>query len=143
MAIPDYQKIMLPLLQPVASTGKVPVRDAVDQICIEFSLTDAETVQMLPSGNQKIIDNRVGWASTYLKKAGLLSYPQRGMIEVTDRGRKVLADSPTAINVKFLRQFPEFVEFQTPQSDDSDSSDQNLQVSEQSGTPEEILEASF
>lgn len=143
MAIPDYQTVMLPLLKLVASAGKLSLRDAVKRICGEFNLTDAEAAQVLPSGNQRIIDNRVGWARTYLKKAGLLSYPQRGMVEITDRGRKVLADKPITINVKFLKQYPEFVEFQAPQSEDQSDLNSNVQSPEAPGTPEEILEASF
>ena len=79
----------------------------------------------------------------YLKKAGLLSYPQRGTIELKDPGRKNLDDLPRAINVKFLTQFHEFVGFQTPQQNDSDNAPTGLYLLEQSGSPEEILEASF
>ena len=87
MAIPDYQTVMLPLLKLVGDVGPIRIRDAVIKIAEHFNLTDSEITELLPSGNSKVIDNRVGWARTYLKKAGLLHYPQRGVIEVTERER--------------------------------------------------------
>jgi len=68
---------------------------------------------LLPSGQQAIFDNRVGWARTYLKKAGLLETPRRGFLKITERGLKVIENSPNEINVEFLSQFPEFITFRT------------------------------
>jgi restriction system protein len=59
-----------------------------------------------------VFRNRIGWAGTYLKKAGLIEYPKRGFIQITDRGKKVIGQKPQKINVAFLKQFAEFVEFQ-------------------------------
>src|SRR5690606_33310762 len=72
-----------------------------------------ERQMRLPSGKQTIIRNRVGWARTYLKKAGLLSVPTRGSIQITDRGLQALQECPERVDVKYLKQFPEFVEFHT------------------------------
>jgi restriction system protein len=68
MAIPDYQTLMLPVLQSGAA-GEVSVRDAIDRLAKEFKLTDAERAELLPSGKQAIFTNRVQWAKTYLVKA--------------------------------------------------------------------------
>jgi restriction system protein len=139
MAIPDYQTVMLPLLRLVAKHGKVKLRDARAMISEEFKLTEHEKAALLPSGKQLIIYNRVGWASAYLRKAGLLWLPQRGLMEITERGRKVLADNPSSINVKFLEQFPEFVEFRTVNANqDGQKLSEGGYVA--SGTPEEMLE---
>jgi len=78
MAIPDYQTIMLPLLQ-FAGDGKVhSKREAVDSLASEFSLTDEERRELLPSGKQGLLDNRVAWAKSYLKQARLIGTPKRG-----------------------------------------------------------------
>lgn len=65
----------------------------------------------LPSGQQSVFDNRVGWANTYLRKAGLLSRPKRGCVQITQRGKDVLADNPIAIDNLYLQRFAEFREF--------------------------------
>lgn len=139
MAIPDYQTVMLPLLKLVAKHGKLKLKDARVMIADELNLSEQEKAALLPSGKQPIIYNRVGWASTYLRKAMLLALPQRGVMEITDRGKKVLSDIPPLINVKFLEQFPEFVVFRTV-SDEEDVPKVTEAIDAASGTPEEVLE---
>ena len=140
MAIPDYQAVMLPLLKLVAKQGRVKLKDARAMIADEFKLSEEEKAALLPSGKQPIIYNRVGWASTYLRKAGLLSLPQRGIMEITERGKKVLSENPTSINVKYLEQFPEFVEFRTVSEEEDDGKVAVKAVDAAHGTPEEVLE---
>ncbi len=76
-----------------------------------FSLTEEEIEELLPSGQQTVIVNRVAWARTYLKKAGLLDNPKRGYVAISEKGKEVIAKNPPEINVQFLNQFPEFQEF--------------------------------
>ena len=68
--IPDYQSLMLPLLKLVSDGQEHKYRDLIESLAIEFEVTDEERKELLASGNQAIFDNRVGWAKTYLKKAG-------------------------------------------------------------------------
>lgn len=139
--IPDYQSIMLPYLKVVADRNEYNHRDLIETLAQNFKATDDERERMLPSGGQKIFDNRVGWARTYLKKAGLIESTRRAYVRITDRGLKVLSENPTLINVKFLKQFPEFIEFQTTKKENSDSEfDDHLESSE---TPEELLETAY
>ena len=113
MAIPDYQTVMLPLLKLTSDGKEHQIREAVNTLADQFKLTEAERKETPPSGGE-IFDNRVRWAQTYLKKAGLLSYPKRGYLQITKAGQNVTSQKPVKIDLKFLRQFPEFVEFQAP-----------------------------
>lgn len=113
MPIPDYESAMLPLLRFAADGTEHRFRDAVEQLAVQFKLSDAERAEMLPSGTAPLFDNRVGWARTYLKQAGLLESPKRGLFKITDRGRAVLAGTPSQINAAFLDQFEEFRAFRT------------------------------
>jgi restriction system protein len=138
MSIPDYQSLMLPLLN-TAADGKVHTkREALNELAAQFGLTENERKELLPSGNQEIFDNRLGWARTYLKKAGLIQYTQRGHFQITDRGKDVLAQKPEVINVAYLRQFPEFREFHSPKRTptDAEPSESSESITE---TPEELL----
>jgi restriction system protein len=110
MAIPDYQTLMLPVLQ-CSAAGEVSVRDAVERLAREFKLTDEERTELLPSGKQAIFTNRVQWAKTYLVKAGLLQATRRGHFTITERGRAVLAQNLRRIDNGFLDQFEEFRQF--------------------------------
>jgi restriction system protein len=113
VTIPDFQSIFLPLLELSKEGNHISNRDAVDRLAEYFSLTEDEREELLPSGRQRLFDNRVNWPKTYLKKAGLLSQPARGIFQITDRGREVLAHPPEKLNVRFLRNFDEFLEFHT------------------------------
>lgn len=114
MAIPDYQTLMLPVLRLAGLGDVIRLRDAYAALAEEFDLSDEERKTLLPSGSQATFNNRVGWARTYLVKAGLLSSPKRGHFAITQRGRQVLESPPGRIDVKFLRQFDEFNDFQKP-----------------------------
>jgi len=140
MAIPDYQSLMLPLLKIISDGKEITFRDAVESLAKEFDVSEEERKELLPSGQSPVFDNRVGWARTYLKKSGLLESPRRGTLKITDKGLKILSQKPENINVKFLKQFPEFVEFQTPKRD---SVGQETIYEEETHTPEELLDDSY
>ena len=86
MPIPDYQTCMLPLLKFLSDKQEHSLRETVDQLAKQFKLSDQEMKEMLPSGQQAIFNNRVGWARTYLGKAGLLEGTRRGYFRITQRG---------------------------------------------------------
>ena len=138
MSVPDYQSLMLPVLKAVSDRKEYKIRDIIETLAIEFQLTDEDRKELLPSGQQPIFDNRVAWAKTYLKKAGLVDSPRRATIVITQRGLDVLSQKPSGINVKFLRRFPEFIEFQTSKRDEEESQEEILQQ-----TPEETLENAY
>jgi restriction system protein len=118
--IPDYQTLMLPVLQ-AAKHDAVSISDVIPQLADEFGLTDAERAEMLPSGRITLFANRVHWAKTYLKQAGLIQQPRRAYYELTDRGRKALESNPSRIDNAYLSQFPEFIAFKTrSRSDDAE-----------------------
>lgn len=112
MAIPDYQSIMLPLLRLAGDGEEHSLRETIETLADQFSLSDEERRELLPSGRQPTFDNRVGWVRTYMKKAGLLESTRRGYYKITERGQGVLGENPSEINTAYLRRFPEFVEFQ-------------------------------
>src|ERR1700679_2044845 len=119
MAIPDYQSAMLPFLRLAADGVEHRFRDAVEHLAREFDLTDSERAERLPSGTAPLFDNRVGWARTYLKQAGLLESPRRGIFRITELGRQLLAENPTRIDVGRLDHYDGFRAFRTRRRDTS------------------------
>ena len=113
MPIPDYQTIMLPFLKFVSDGEEHTLREIINGLADEFGLDPEERKELLPSGKQPVFDNRVGWASTYLKKARVVETPKRALYRITDRGQKALKQEPDRVDIKFLEQFPEFKEFKT------------------------------
>jgi restriction system protein len=117
MAIPDYQTAMLPLLRLAADGREHRFRDAVELLAQEFQVTDQERSEMLPSGSAPTFDNRVGWARTYLKQAGLLSSPRRGIFQITENGKKLLSRGLARIDTELLDQYADFRAFRARRRD--------------------------
>ncbi|MBH5319372.1 restriction endonuclease [Paenibacillus sp. GSMTC-2017] len=147
MPVPNYQVIMLPLLRFSSDEMEHSLRESVDFLAEYFQLTEDERQEMLPSGKQTLFQNRVAWASTYLRKSLLLEATKRGSFKITERGAAVVKQNPTEINVRFLMQFQEFIDFLSHKKDNNDDSENDLIVRENSindeKTPEEALEYSY
>ncbi|WP_422029456.1 winged helix-turn-helix domain-containing protein [Roseovarius sp.] len=110
--IPDYQSLMRPVLE-LAASGEVKISDAVSELERKLRLSDEEKSEMLPSGKQTRFANRVHWARSYLKQAGLLRNTRRGYFDITAEGRNVLAEHPDRIDAKFLERYEQFLEFKS------------------------------
>ena len=129
---------MLPLLKFAGDNQEHSMREAIEHIADIFNLSDQDRKELLPSGSQYTIDNRVGWAKIYLQKAGLLESPKRSYFKITPLGLDVLKQNPPEINVKFLEQFPSFVEFRnTKKEKEYKTESGSIQ------TPQELLEEGF
>src|SRR5436190_15379000 len=104
MAIPDYETLMLPLLNLAGANanGELPVLDAVKALADKYGLTEEERRELLPSGATFKFSSRVSWAATYLKKAGLLEAPRRSYLRITKRGLDALQQKPAKIDGDFL-----------------------------------------
>ncbi len=142
MSIPDYQTFMLPVLRKAAG-GEVKISSVIEELAEEFSLSDDEKAELLPSGKQTVVANRIHWAKTYLKQAGLVDATRRGHFVISDRGRAVLAKNPSAIDNSLLETFTEFQNFKnkqkTPSADGGDESEPELPSSGDKRTPDEVM----
>ena len=112
MAIPTFQEIMLPILKLNSDGQMHSVKECVEHLEQEFQLTDEEKQERVPSGKQRTFYNRVTWALTHIKKAGLLeSQGKRGNYRITEEGRKLLFENPQIINAKLLRGYASYRDF--------------------------------
>ncbi|MDI9700131.1 restriction endonuclease [Burkholderia cenocepacia] len=148
MPIPGYQSLMLPVLELAADQKEHRFRDVVETLAGKFQLTDEDRNTLLPSGTAPLFDNRVGWARTYLKQAGLVESKKRGFFNITSRGLALLAQHPTKIDNTVLDQFPEFAAFRQKKVDDSPSGQNKILSTKVSpppvdSTPEELFAQAY
>lgn len=139
MAIPQFKYFILPFLENLSDDEEHSIKDIEEALAVKFELTEDELGKTTPSGRMTIVRNRVGWAKTYLKKAGLVEAPKRALFKITKEGQKVLAQKPEMIDPKFLDQFSSFHEFMY--GDGVDNVQEKTDASE--NTPEEIMEAGY
>jgi restriction system protein len=142
MAIPDYQTCMLPFLDFLDDGAEHSLGETENALAAHFEVTASEQAELLPSGQQRIFRNRIGWARTYLKKAALIESPRRGVFNITERGRHVLISKPARIDAKFLEQFPEFIQFRDISKTTGDAA-LPIDTTPTQSTPEESIEKAY
>ncbi len=142
MPIPDFQTLMRPLLQLHADGAEHLNRDLVAQLAEQFFLTEEERRELLPSGGARLFDNRIGWAKTHLNQAGLLASTRRAISVITARGQQALLENTDRIDLRVLQNFEDFREFRNRRKDEEESTPQ-IEDSQNSKTPEEILENAY
>lgn len=143
--IPKYEEIMLPLLELISDGKEHSLSKTVEGLSAHFQLTEKEIRELLPSGSQPIFRNRVGWARTYMKKAGLLSSTKRAYFKITKRGLELLNENLSEINSKFLERYEEFVEFKSIKRNKKNEVTQQPELFDlkTDKTPEEALEYAY
>ena len=143
MSIPDYQTLMLPVLK-LSANESVRVADLVTRIAAEFSLTEEDLEELLPSGQTRRLNNRIHWAKTYLSKAGLLESPNRGYFVATQEGRKVLESSPDRISNEFLIRYEKFQDFRARGKETGATKNGvDLSLPDNPATPEEQIDNAY
>lgn len=139
MPVPKFFEMIKPLLSEVGD-GEVHTLNELKRVMAKsFSLTDEDVAELLPSGRQTVFSNRLGWASTYLVKAGLLERPARAAVKITPEGKRVLKEDPPVIDPDYLDQFESFREFRYPSSSESAPSEQEQTME----TPDDTFEEAF
>ena len=138
MPIPDYQTLMRPVLELHGDGAEHATKAVVATMADQFGLTADERAELLPSGRQTTIANRVHWAVTYLAQAGVLDRPRRAFSVITERGKDLLARTTGPVNVKVLEQFPEFQAFRARTKTKTKTADSLEAVAEASPPAEAI-----
>ena len=137
--VPPYHTLMLPLLKVMGTRNEMTTKQMRDEVAKNLGLTLEALSQRLPSGTQNAFDNRMGWARTYLFKAGLLERPRRATYAISETGKKLLAHPPSVIDVDFLRSYEQFNQFFGSSKSDKESL-ASTDVIDDELTPEEQIE---
>ena len=143
MPVPDFQTLMLPALRVLGQQSPRTTNEARQALSRECGLSEQDLAELLPSGRQTTFANRVAWAYSYLKQASLIGAPRRGVYEITERGRGVLAENPKRIDISFLSRFPEFQAFRQPSTGSDSLEPTTAPIAVQELTPDEQIRAGY
>ena len=140
--IPDFQSFMLPLLEFIGKNDEVSMKILKEGMIKRFNITEEEQEQKTPNGKQFTYYNRIAWAISYLKMAGLISYPQRGIYKISAQGKNILKNPPDKISIAYLKQFESFTKNRNPvRTKKVNIDDTEQEISEK--TPDELFELSY
>lgn len=137
--IPDFQSIMLPLLKLLENGNPKTLNEVVKILAQQYQLNEQDLKIKVPSGQMGLFRNRVGWTRSYLKKAGLISYPERGVYKITEFGKKYLEKVPIDLRIKHLKKMPDYIEWTKTFNQDTNQEEEILSEGIEKNTPEEIL----
>lgn len=131
--IPDFQTLMLPVLELLKNGNPVKLSDMVNIMSDKYNLTEEERNEWLPSKVQKTMYNRVAWAKQYLINSELIESPERGSFVITQKGLDVLDQKPNKIDLRFLKSLDNENNIETK----TEILDAHI---EENKTPEELME---
>ena len=140
MAVPDFQTMMLPFLEITGDAEVHTTSEVIDKIARRFELSQEDREELLPSGTQRRLNNRVNWVAAHFRKAGLVESMGSGKFRITPRGLSVLADPPAKLDMKFLSQYPGYIEFISGGKPDSVSASSQPTPVDVEQTPEELID---
>lgn len=143
MAVPKYDELMKPLLMAIQDGKTYTIKDVSARLAKQLKLSADDLAEMLPSGWQTVFKNRIGWANTYLKKAGLLDRPARATIVITDAGKQVVADNPEKIDSNYLKRFPSFADFKSTAENSDEDDHTSVNPNADDLTPDDQLEEAY
>jgi len=148
MAIPSFQVFMLPMLQLFQDGKAYEMAEIMDKLVKQFNISEEDKKIRLPSGKQPVYKNRIGWARTYLYRAGLIERLDRGVYRITERGLEVLREKPSRIDINYLMQFSEFREFKGIRNKEASQLEANNNIDskdseQEQETPIEILDKTY
>lgn len=112
MAVPGYQEFMFPILKVLYDGFLYHKKTICEKMIVFFNLSQEDIDEKLPSQTEPTYINRIGWAITYMKKAGLLQSPSRAQYVITEEGKKIIDNNVVNLNSKYLRRYPTFIDFQ-------------------------------
>jgi restriction system protein len=135
MPVPNFQSLMLPVLK-TAAQGEVKFSAVISLLAKSLGLSQEDISELVPSGKQTVLANRVGWAKTYLKKANLIEYTKRGYFSITQLGKDVLESNPSEINSAYLMEFEDFRQFKKVTEDEESSI---ILTNDVTQTPHELI----
>ncbi|WP_319802310.1 winged helix-turn-helix domain-containing protein [Flavobacterium sp. N1736] len=142
MSVPDFQTIMLPFLQNLNDGNKQSLNQVMENLASHFKLTPDDLSLQVPSGKMGLFRNRVGWSRSYLKNAGLVHYPERGVYQITQVGLDFLKTNPEKLRMQELLQFPMYNEWRSTFNSNTGSQgleNESSKIEEEELTPQERL----
>ena len=137
MAIPKYDELYPDFLTTLISGTPRPIGDIRREIARRRQLTEEELRVTLNGQSTTVFANRVSWAGVYLRKAGLITRPNRGTYQITELGRQAIFQTDTPIDNHYLMRFTDFRDFfnSTQSGTDTLKSEPNSEHASEAPTP--------
>ena len=100
MELPKFNETFLPILEVLKDGQIVKGRDLIRLVEERFySDLPRDLLEQTTKSGDRLIENRIAWGKSYLKKGGLVHYPQRGHVQITEKGKCVKPENVLVVTV--------------------------------------------
>jgi restriction system protein len=137
MEIPKFDETFIPILEVLKDGRVLRSRELIEEVKTRFysDLSEEQLKQETKSGDL-LIDNRIAWGKSYLKKGGYITFPQRGFVQITEKGKNHSA----TITVRDLENDSSLFDFYK-QEKDSVTVDSKMQP--KISSPQDLIDEGF
>jgi restriction system protein len=112
MDLPKFNETFLPILDVLKNGDVITGRELIRKVEEKFySKLPTDLRDQTTKSGDRLIENRIAWGKSYLKKGGLVHYPQRGYVQITDKGK---AATPESVSLDTLQA--DVITFYEPES---------------------------
>lgn len=140
MPIGNFESFFVPVLRTLKEDGMTHRRANMDAVAKAEKISPEELALKTEKGTS-VFRSRVHWAQAFLAQAGAISRPQRGYLQITDRGLKLLEENPNGFKKDKFNEFADYADAWGGRHNNSENKSV-ISISEDS-TPEEQIEAAI
>jgi restriction system protein len=140
MAMGNFEYYFIPVLASLKRNGKMHRRENMDDVAVAENLTPEELALKTPKGTS-IYRSRVHWAQAFLAQAGAVNRPQRGYLEITERGMELLEKNPEGFKAKKFREFADYANAWGRRNSSDGQSNELIETQDSEITPQERIES--
>jgi restriction system protein len=140
MTIGNFEYYFIPVLTSLKQNGMMQRRENMEYVAKAEKLSPEDLAMKTPRGTS-IFRSRVHWAQAFLAQAGAVSRPQRGYLEITERGLKLLEENPQGFKAKKFHEFPDYANAWGGRNNGEEQNDEVVSARESEITPQERIES--
>ena len=137
MEIPKFHETFIPILKVLEDGETLQSREMYKRVIDKFySHLTKEQLELKTKSGDILINNRIAWGKSYLKKGGYIEFPKRGFVKITDKGKKHSSSKLTLNQVENSDDFLEFYNEENPKNDATPNKIQNA-------SPQDLIDEGF
>ncbi len=109
MELPKFHETFNPILDILSDGNTIHHRELLVRVLDKYySALPQELLGIKTKSGEQLILNRIAWGKSYLKKGGFITYPERGSVQITQKGKDAVSKK---LNLSDIENEAGFLQF--------------------------------
>jgi len=140
MELPKYHEAFIPVLKVLSDAKSLSRKELRQKVVAKFySDLPKEMVDKKLNNGKNVLFDRIGWAKSYLRMAKLVDYPKRGMVQITDKGIKIVETGK--FSYQDLKNDPDFIAYRELTQSKKENTVEEASI--ESSSPQDLIDSGF